>query len=80
MMEMDERCVEQIEKLIKDFRLLATKVQKDNKEKSKTLKDTNQVFDVCKEEYQKLYRENETLKKKNYRATGRIKQISIKKQ
>ena len=80
MMEMDEKGVEQIEKLIKDFRLLATKVQKDNKEKSKTLKDTNQVFNACKEEYQKLYRENEALKKKNYRATGRIKQISIKKQ
>ena len=40
-MEMDEKGVEQIEKLIKDFRLLATKVQKDNKEKSKKLKDTN---------------------------------------
>ena len=81
MMEMDEKGVEQIEKLIKDFRLLATKVQKDNKEKSKTLKDTNQVLDACKKEYQKLYRENEALKKKNYQATGRIKlMFSIKKQ
>ena len=79
MMEMDEKGVEQIEKLIKDL-LLATKVQKDNKEKSKTLKDTNQVLDACKKEYQKLYRENEALKKKNYQATGRIKQTSIKKQ
>lgn len=33
MMEMDERGVKQIKKLITGFRLLATKVQKDNKEK-----------------------------------------------
>ena len=43
MIEMDEKGVEQIKKLITDFRLWATKVQKDNKEKSKNLKDTNQV-------------------------------------
>ena len=36
---MDEKGVEQIKKLIS----LATKVQKDNKEKSKNLKNTNQV-------------------------------------
>ena len=35
MMEMDEKVVKQIKKSITDFRLLATKVQKDNKEKSK---------------------------------------------
>ena len=63
MMEMDEKGVEQIKKLITDFRLLATKVQKDNKEMSKNLKDTNQVLDACKKEYQKLYHENEALKK-----------------
>ena len=62
-MEMDEKGVEQIKKLITDFRLLATKVQKDNKEMSKNLKDTNQVLDACKKEYQKLYHENEALKK-----------------
>ena len=36
---MDEKGVEQIKKLIN----LETKVKKDNKEKSKNLKDTNQV-------------------------------------
>ena len=30
---------------------------------SKNLKDTNQVLDACKKEYQKLYHENEALKK-----------------
>ena len=33
MMEMDEKSIKQIKRLITDFRLLATKVQKDNKEK-----------------------------------------------
>ena len=60
---MDEKGVKQIKKLITDFRLLATKVQKDDKEKSKNLKDTNQVLDACKKEYQKCY-ENEALKKR----------------
>ena len=63
MMEMDEKGVEQIKKLIIDFRSLATKVQEGNKEKSKNLKDTNQVLEACKKEYQKLYHENEALKK-----------------
>ena len=40
---MEEKGVEQIKKLITDFRLLATKVQKDNQIKSKNLKETNQV-------------------------------------
>ena len=63
MMEMDEKGVKQIKKLITDFRLLATKVQKDNKEKSKNLEVANQVLDACKKEYQKLY-ENEALKER----------------
>ena len=50
--------------MITDFGLLANKVQKDNKEKSKKLKDTNQVLDACKKQYQKLYHENEVLKKR----------------
>ena len=64
MMDTDEKSVEQIKKLITDYRLLATKVQKDNKIMSKNLKDTNQVLDACKKEYQKLYHENEALKKR----------------
>ena len=34
------------------------------KKKSKKLKDTNQVLDACRKEWQKLYHENEALKKK----------------
>ena len=46
----------------------------------KNLKSTNQVLEACKKDYQKLYHENEALKKQDYGATGRIKQISIKNQ
>ena len=70
---MDEKGVEQIKNWITDFRLLATKVKKDNKEKSKNLKYANQILDACKKEYQKLYHENEALKK---RITEQQEQLS----
>ena len=57
---MEEKGVKQIKKLIADFRLLAIKVQKNNQIKSRNLKETNQVLEACKKEYQKLYHENET--------------------
>ena len=57
---MDDKSVEQIKKMISDFRLLATKVQKDNQTKTKDLK---KVLETCRKEYQKLHHENETLKK-----------------
>ena len=45
---MEEKGVKQIKKLIADFRLLVTKVLKDNEVKSKNLKETNQVLEACK--------------------------------
>ena len=57
---MEEKGVKQIKKLIADFRLLAIKVKKNNQIKSRNLKETNQVLEACKKEYQKLYHENET--------------------
>ena len=61
---MEEKSIEKCKKLVADFRLLTTKVQKDNQRKSKNLKETNPVLEACKKEYQKLYFEHETLKKK----------------
>ena len=60
---MEEKGVKQIKKLIADFRLLVTKVLKDNEVKSKNLKEANQVLEVGKKEYQKLYHENETFER-----------------
>ena len=37
--------------MISDFRLLVTKVQKDNQMKTKNRKETNQVLEVFREEY-----------------------------
>ena len=62
---MNDKSFEQIKNLIAVFRLLATKVQKDNQTKTKNLKEANQVLEACRKEYQKLHHENETLKK-NY--------------
>ena len=60
---MEEKGVKQIKKLIADFRLLVTKVLKDNEVKSKNLKEANQILEVGKKEYQKLYHENETFER-----------------
>lgn len=62
-MEMVVKGIEKVYKLTADFRLLATKVQNDNQVKSKNLECPDQVLDVCKKEYQKLFVESEMLKK-----------------
>lgn len=38
---MEEKSVKQLKKLVADFKVLTTKVQKDNQMKSKNLKETN---------------------------------------
>ena len=58
-MTMDQNNVENFEKLIGKFKMLATKVQKDNRIKSKNLEDTNLVLDACVKEYLWLYVEHE---------------------
>ena len=61
---MDEKSTENFKKLVADFRALTTKVQKDNQNKRKSLKETNLVLQACKKKYQKLYLEPKNLKKK----------------
>ena len=61
---MDKKSIEDFKKLVSDFRALTLKVQKDNKNKTKSLKKTNLVLEACKKEYQKVYLEHEDLKKK----------------
>ena len=48
---MEEKSIKQFKKLVVDFVVLTTKVQKDNQIKSKNLKETNQVLEACKKEY-----------------------------
>ena len=59
---MDPKTIENVEKLDADFRFLTTKIQKDNLNNTKNLKETNLVLEACKNEYQKLYVEHESLK------------------
>ena len=59
---MDPKTIENVEKLDADFRVLTTKIQKDNLKNTKNLKETNLVLEACKNEYQKLYVEHESLK------------------
>ena len=65
---MDQKSIEHFKKLVTNFRTLTTKVQKDNQNKTKSLKETNLVLEDCEKEYQKLYLEHENLRKKNRKA------------
>ena len=55
---------EEIGGIIVDFKKLATKIQQDNGQIKKKMKDIELALDACKKEYQKLYYEHETQKKK----------------
>ena len=69
---MDQKGIENFKKLVADFRALTAKVQKDNRNKTKSLKQTNLVSEACKREYQKLDFEHANLKKKIQRAVRGI--------
>lgn len=63
--------VKHFKKLVADFRLLTTKIQKDYQIKSKNLKETNQVLEACKKNI-----ENSILNMKFYeKSSGRIAQM-----
>ena len=63
--------VKHFKKLVADFRMLTTKVQKDYQIKSKNLKETNQVLETCKKNV-----ENTILNMKLYeKSSGRIAQM-----
>ena len=56
MIEQDN--IENLKKLIVEFKTLTAKVKKDNQTKVENLKDTNLVLEACKKEYQKLHAEH----------------------
>ena len=59
----DKKVIDKMKNLLADFRMLATKVNEDNKNKNKNLEETKQILEACKKEYQKLLYEHESLKK-----------------
>ena len=58
----DDKAGEEIKNLFADFKILATKVNDDNKNRKKKLEETK-ILDACKQEYQKLFYEYVTVKK-----------------
>ena len=73
--------IEEIKGIIADFKKLATKIQQDNgqvekalKDREATLKDGEVALDACKNDYQKLYYEHEALKKKYIKLEQKLQQ------
>ena len=56
--------VDELENIFNNFKILAAKVNYDNKNKKKKLDETKELLEICKKEYQKLYFEHEDLRKK----------------
>ena len=56
--------VDELKNIFNDFKILAAKVNDDNKNKKKKLDETEELLEICKKEYQKLYFELENLRKK----------------
>ena len=55
---------DELKNIFNDFKILAAKVNDDNKNKKKKLDETEELLEICKKEYQKLYFELENLRKK----------------
>ena len=56
--------VDELNNIFNDFKILAAKVNNDNKNKKKNLDKTKELQEICKKEYQKLYFEHKNLRKK----------------
>ena len=67
----EQKSIKSFEMLVADFRSLTTKVQKDNQNVTKNLKETNLVLEGCQKEDQKLYFEHENKKKKKTKSSRR---------
>ena len=55
--------VDKFKNIFSHFKVLAAKVNDDNKIKKKNLMKIKELLEICKKEYQKLYFEHENLKK-----------------
>ena len=56
--------VDKLKNIFNGFKILAAKVNDDNKHKKKKLDETKELLEIYKKEYQKLYFEHENLRKK----------------
>ena len=58
-----DKAAEEITDLIADFKILATKVHDDNKNRKNKVEETKKIIEACKQEYQNLFYEHDSLKK-----------------
>ena len=56
--------VDKFKNIFSHFKILATKVNNDNKNKKKKLDETKELLEICKKEYLKLYFEHQNLNNK----------------
>ena len=68
---------EEIKGIINDFKRLATKIQQDS---NKVKKERDDILQACKKEYQKVYYENEALKKRYGELERKIEELQSQKQ
>ena len=59
----DAKAGEEIKNLFADSKILASKVNGDDKNRKKKLDEAKKIWEVCKQEYQKLFYEHDALKK-----------------
>ena len=60
----DDKAAEKINNLFAHFKILGTKVNNDNKNRKKKLEEIKKILEAYKQDYQKLFYEHVTLKKK----------------
>ena len=58
-----DKAAEKITNLFADFKILATKVHDDNKNRKNKVEETKKIIEACKQEYQNLFYEHDNLKK-----------------
>ena len=77
--------IEELKNIFNHFKILAAKVNDDNKNKNKKLDETEEKLEICKRQYQELYFEHENLRKEydnlvtQYNRTRKTKLIRAKK-
>ena len=60
----DDKAAEEIKNSFADFKILANKVNDDNENRKKKLDETKKIVEARKQEYRKLFYENDALKNK----------------
>ena len=69
----DDKPAEEIKNQFADFKILATKLNDDNKNRKKKLEERKRILEACKQGYQKWFYEHNTLKKRYCKLEQKLK-------